>query len=82
MRGAGDSVFPMLNVAASLILIRVPAVYLLADHFGPHVMFWGYGIGWVLGCGLSVWYYVTGRWKRRFRPPEKRTLGSPPEGEM
>ena len=82
MRGAGDSVFPMLNVAASLILIRVPAVYLLADHFGPHVMFWGYGIGWVLGCGLSVWYYVTGRWKRRFRPPERRAPESPPEGEM
>ena len=82
MRGAGDSVFPMLNVAASLILIRVPAVYLLADHFGPQVMFWGYGIGWVLGCGLSVWYYVTGRWKRRFRPPERRAPESPPEGEM
>ena len=82
MRGAGDSVFPMLNVAASLILIRVPAVYLLADHFGPQVMFWGYGIGWGLGCGLSVWYYVTGRWKRRFRPPERRAPESPPEGEM
>ena len=71
MRGAGDSVFPMVNVAASLILLRVPAVYLLADRFGPHVMFWGYGIGWVLGCGLSVWYYVTGRWKRRFQAPPR-----------
>ena len=57
-------------------------VVYLADHFGPHVMFWGYGIGWVLGCGLSVWYYVTGRWKRRFRPPERRAPESPPEGEM
>ena len=35
-----------------------------------------------LGCGLSVWYYVTGRWKRRFRPPERRAPESPPEGEM
>ena len=45
---------------------------LLADRFGPDYMYYGIGIGWVLGCGLSVWYYVTGRWKRRFRPPEKR----------
>ena len=35
MRGAGDSVYPMVNVVASVILIRVPALYLLADHLGP-----------------------------------------------
>ena len=65
MRGAGESVFPMVNVIFSLILLRVPAVYYLADHFGPDYMYYGIGIGWVLGFVLSVLYYLSGRWKRR-----------------
>jgi putative MATE family efflux protein len=65
MRGAGDSLFPMVNVVASLILLRVPAVYLLANFLGPAYMFWGYGIGWVAGLALSAAYYFSGRWKRR-----------------
>ena len=39
-------------------------------------MFWGYGIGWVLGCSLSVWYYVTGRWSAA-SAPERRKFGIP-----
>ena len=65
MRGAGESVFPMVNVILSLILLRVPAVYYLADHYGPDYMYYGIGIGWVLGFTLSVVYYASGRWKRR-----------------
>ena len=65
MRGAGESVFPMVNVILSLILVRVPAVYFLADRYGPDYMYYGIGIGWVLGFTLSVVYYASGRWKRR-----------------
>jgi Na+-driven multidrug efflux pump len=64
MRGAGDSVFPMVNVILSLILLRVPAVYWFADHYGPDYMYYGIGVGWVLGFALSVVYYLSGRWKR------------------
>ena len=64
MRGAGESVFPMVNVVFSLILLRVPMVYWLADNFGPDYMYYGIGIGWCLGCLLSVLYYSSGRWKR------------------
>ena len=65
MRGAGESVFPMVDVILSLILMRVPAVYWLANHYGPDYMYYGIGIGWVLGFLLSVGYYASGRWKRR-----------------
>ncbi len=64
MRGAGESVFPMVDVILSLILLRVPAVYWLANHYGPDYMYYGIGIGWVLGFLLSVIYYASGRWKR------------------
>lgn len=64
MRGAGESVFPMVNTICSLILLRVPMVYYLADHFGTDYMYYGIGIGWIFGCLLSVSYYFSGRWKR------------------
>ena len=65
MRGAGESVFPMVDVIVSLILLRVPAVYWFADHYGPDYMYYGIGVGWTLGFLLSAAYYLSGRWKRR-----------------
>lgn len=65
MRGAGDSLFAMLDVLFSLILVRVPAVYWFADHYGPDYMYYGIGVGWMVGFTLSVLYYFSGRWKRK-----------------
>ena len=53
MRGAGESVFPMVDVIVSLILLRVPAVYWFADHYGPDYMY--YGIGAVSYTHLDVY---------------------------
>ena len=64
MQGAGDSLFSMINAILSLILVRVPMVYWLANRFGPDYMYFGIGIGWVVGCTLSILYYFSGRWKR------------------
>jgi putative MATE family efflux protein len=75
MRGAGESVFPMVNVLLSLILVRVPAVYWLANHYGSDYMYYGFGIGWVLGVTLSLSYYFSGRWKRHGSMAEE----APPE---
>ena len=65
MRGAGDSLFPMITVVASLILIRVPSLYLLANRFGPEYMFHSYGIGWIVGFVITVWYYLAGKWRKK-----------------
>ena len=65
MRGAGESVFPMVNTVLSLILLRVPAVYLIANRFGPEYMYYGFGVGWAVGFAATVIYYLSGRWKRR-----------------
>ena len=64
MQGAGDSLFSMINAILSLILVRVPMVYFLANRFGPDYMYYGIGIGWVVGCALSIVYYLSGHWKR------------------
>ena len=64
MRGAGDSVFPMVDVILSLILVRVPAVYYLAERYGPDYMYYGCAVGWAVGLALSLGWYFSGRWKR------------------
>jgi Na+-driven multidrug efflux pump len=65
LRGAGDSLFPMINTIATMLVLRVPALYFLANTFGPEYMYWGYAVGWVAGCALSVGYYCSGRWKKK-----------------
>ena len=65
MRGAGESVVPMLTVVTSQVLLRVPGVYLLAHFFGPEYMYYGFGIGWLFGATATVIYFFSGRWKRR-----------------
>ena len=64
MRGAGESVFPMVDTVLSMILLRVPLVFWLSAHYGAAYMFYGIGIGWIAGCALSLLYYFSGRWKR------------------
>ena len=66
MRGAGDSLYPMVNVVASVILLRVPFLYLLANRFGPDAMYWSYGIGWAVACALSVYHYAAGKWRGKY----------------
>lgn len=63
MRGAGDSMFPLINVILSLILVRVPSVYWLANHYGKDMMYYGIAIGWLVGFVLAVVYYRSGKWK-------------------
>lgn len=64
MRGAGESIVPMLIAFVAQIFCRVPTVYLLAHCFGPDYMFLGFGVGWIVGAILAGAYYVGGRWKR------------------
>ena len=70
MRGAGESVVPMLTVVASQVLLRIPGVYLLAHFFGPAYMYYGFGVGWLFGASATVLYFLSGRWKRRGSPAE------------
>ena len=64
MQGAGDSLFSMINAILSLILVRVPMVYFLANRFGPDYMYYGIGLGWTAGCLAAIAYFLSGRWQR------------------
>ncbi len=65
LRGAGQSVLPLVSAIVSLLAARVPSAYLLDYLFGKYEMFWCFGIGWACGLLISVPYYVSGKWKKK-----------------
>ncbi len=70
MRGAGDTLFPMLVSLLSLWIIRIPLAYLLSDILGRSGIWWSIGISIGLAFCITFIYYKTGYWKRkRIIPP-------------
>jgi putative MATE family efflux protein len=65
LRGAGSSMLPLITSIVSLLVIRVPAAYILNSLFGKYEIFWCFGIGWAMGVFISGGYYLTGHWKKR-----------------
>jgi putative MATE family efflux protein len=65
MRGAGDTIVPMFITLFALWVIRVPASYLLSQQFGETGIWWAVPIGWFIGMVLSLFYYLTGKWKTK-----------------
>ncbi len=65
LRGAGESVIPLLASMASLWLARVPLAYWLAAAFGRDNMFFSFPLGWLLGLLIVIPYYIKGRWKNK-----------------
>ncbi|NLC53669.1 MAG: MATE family efflux transporter [Firmicutes bacterium] len=65
LRGAGDTLIPMLFSVFSLWLIRVPVSSLLAQRLGTNGIWWGIPIAWTIGALLGFGYFLSGRWKRR-----------------
>jgi len=69
LRGAGDTLIPMLITLLSLWVIRVPVSVWLAGRLGTDGIWWGVPIAWIVGLVLSASYYSTGRWKRKVAVP-------------
>jgi putative MATE family efflux protein len=65
IRGAGESIVPMLGAIISLWLGRIPAAYFIADKFGKEYMFLSYAVGWIFWLLISGPYYLSGKWKSK-----------------
>ena len=65
MRGAGDTLMPMIFSLISLWLIRIPFAWFLSARFGVQGIWWSIPAGWMIGYMLSYFYYKTGRWKTK-----------------
>lgn len=65
MRGAGESIIPMVGAIVSLWFGRIPAAYFIANNFGKEYMFFSYGVGWFIYLMISGPYYLSGKWKTK-----------------
>ena len=65
LRGAGDTLFPMLTSLICLWLIRIPLAYYLSSWLGRSGIWWAIGISIAIGLVATFVYYKTGIWKRR-----------------
>ncbi len=65
MRGAGDTMIPLVATVLSLWLLRVPAATFLSQRLGSDGIWWGTPVGSTFGMIFSVIYYRTGRWQRK-----------------
>lgn len=65
MRGAGDTLIPMLITFIALWVVRIPLCYYLSLDMGVRGIWWGIPGAWLTGALLSFIYYLTGRWKSK-----------------
>jgi putative MATE family efflux protein len=65
LRGAGDTLTPMLATLLGLWVVRVPAATLLSQRLGTDGIWLATPVGWAAGMILLLSWYAGGRWKRK-----------------
>lgn len=63
LRGAGEIWVPTISGVVALWVVRIPAAYFLAGHFGRDNLFFSFLIGWCAGLLITVPHYLQGKWK-------------------
>lgn len=64
LRGAGDTIIPMIITLISLWAVRIPLALVLSGNIGESGIWWATPIGWSFGITLSFLYYLTGNWRK------------------
>lgn len=66
LRGSG-AMGQFMAATFSDLILRVALAFVLAQTFslGSVGVWWSWPIGWVLGAGLSVAFYLSGSWKKK-----------------
>lgn len=64
MRGGGETIFPMVSVAFSTYLIRLPVAYYCMGylHMGLMGAWMGMNLDMLVRGALSTWWYLSKRW--------------------
>lgn len=65
LRGAGDTLVPMIITIIALWAIRLPVSWWLSGEIGTNGIWWGIPIAWIFGVTMSYFYYLSGKWKKR-----------------
>lgn len=64
-RGAGDTLVPMFITLLTLWVVRIPLAYYLSVRIGVHGIWWSLPIAWGIGVVITIFYYLSGKWKKK-----------------
>jgi len=66
MRGAGETVVPMINALLMNILVRVPLAFVLNNIMqNPQAIYLSQVGGWIVGVTLMLIFYKRGSWEKK-----------------
>ncbi|MEG2290351.1 MAG: MATE family efflux transporter [Clostridium sp.] len=65
LRGAGDSIFPMVVSILSLWIIRIPLAYFFSSFLGTKGIWMSIPTAWTFGMIATFIYYKLGKWKKK-----------------
>ena len=81
VRGAGETIVPMIVSVCSLWLVRVPAAYLIDHYFDANNIWFALPIGWAMGLIAIGSYYMSGKWKNKAISRGQSVIEEAPEPE-
>ena len=65
LRGAGDTVTPMVSAALGIWGFRIPLAFLLSERFGLAAIWWAINIDQFVRLIITGTRYLTGKWKTK-----------------
>lgn len=63
VRAAGAVVPPLLILVAAMLVVRLPAAYWAADHWGENGIWWSFPASAITAMSLTMLYYKFGNWR-------------------
>ncbi|MCD8352177.1 MAG: MATE family efflux transporter [Planctomycetaceae bacterium] len=65
MNGVGDVRVPTWITMIMFWVVRVPLAWYISSNYPGSYLHLAYPASWIIGCTLTVAYFMTGRWKRQ-----------------
>jgi Na+-driven multidrug efflux pump len=67
IKGVGDTYYLLIFIIISMVLVRIPAAYFLANHtrLSESGIWLGILSSSLVGAGLGLGYYLSGRWRKK-----------------
>lgn len=64
---AAGAMTPFMITTFSDLIIRVVTAYVFSALFGSNGIWWAWPVGWVIGSGLSIYFYKSGIWLKGWK---------------
>ena len=78
VRAAGAVIPPLLILATAMLVVRLPAAYWAADHWGEDGIWWSFSAAAITAMSLTAMYYKFGSWRSAKMQARSAAVAAPP----